>query len=353
MKFLSSIGVAAFLSSTARAHGVFSTVFIDGASQGDGKCLRTSLTIDNATSPITNLDSAELACGIAGLSPAPDTCNIKAGAKLSFEFRLWASGSPSGTIDGSHLGPMAIYAKQVDDASQDPTGTGWFKLWEYGYDETSNTWATEKLIANDGIVSVQIPDTMAKGQYLIRPEIIALHNLAAGPAQFYTSCAQISVEGGSSKPLDIPTDDIVSIPGYIKASDPAVNFNSHPDAVKRFPYILGGPKVYEFPGTKETTEIAFGPLDSAVPADNAPSPTSSSMATTSATTPTPEATTTPSHDGISKGLAISPDGTCGGTNGFICLGSVYGDCCSPKGWCGSSLPYCGTDCQTQFGACRR
>ncbi|RYC61490.1 hypothetical protein CHU98_g4701 [Xylaria longipes] len=342
MKLFTALGLLA----TVQAHGVFSTLFINGASQGDGKCLRTSFTVDKITSPITDLDSAEMACGIVGQTPAPDTCSIKAGAKLSFEFRLWASGSPPGTIDGSHLGPMALYAKMVDDPSQDPTGDGWFKLWEYGYDEISQTWATEKLIANDGIVSVQIPSTMPTGKYLIRPEIIALHNLAAGPAQFYTGCAQVSVEGGSSKPLAVPADDMVSIPGYIRSSDPAVNFNSHPDAVKHFPYILGGPKVYEFSGTKETAEIAFSPLDGTIPVDSAP------IATPSAPTPTPEVSSSPSYGGVNKGLAISGDGTCGTSSGFTCFGSVYGDCCSPKGWCGSSLAYCGTGCQAQFGTCR-
>ncbi|KAI1113769.1 glycosyl hydrolase family 61-domain-containing protein [Nemania sp. NC0429] len=361
MKFLAITGLVACLSATAQAHGVFSTLFIDGQSQGDGKCLRTAFTLDNATSPITNLDSTELACGIAGMTPAPDTCNVKAGAKLSFEFRLWASGTPPGTIDPSHLGAMAIYAKQMDDASQDPTGKGWFKLWDYGHHEDSNTWATEKLIANDGIVSVQIPNAIPPGQYLIRPEIIALHNLAAGPAQFYTSCAQISIDG-DAKSLDIPAEYMVNIPGYIKASDPAVNFNSHPDAVKRFPYILGGPKVYEFPGTKETDEIAFGPLDGAVPAgDAAPYPTPTSSPSPTMAAPTPDSPSSsappppmPSHDdGMNKGLAVSADGTCGGSSGFTCQGSVYGDCCSPKGWCGSSLPYCSTGCQAQFGTCRR
>ncbi|TGJ80470.1 hypothetical protein E0Z10_g8292 [Xylaria hypoxylon] len=350
MKFFPILGLTASLAGTAQAHGVFSTIFINGKSEGDGKCLRTSFTVDKTTGPITDLDSAEMACGIVGQTPAPETCSIKAGAKLSFEFRLWPSGSPPGTIDGSHLGPMAIYAKQVPSASQDPTGASWFKLWEYGYDETSHTWATEKLIANDGIVSVRIPSAMPTGQYLIRPEIIALHNLAAGPAQFYTGCAQISVEGGSSKSLDIPAQHKVSIPGYIKASDPAVNFNSHPDAVKQFPYILGGPKVHEFPGTKESGDIAFSPLDGAIPADSTPAPTSAIATSTAASIP--KASSPPSYGGVDKGLAISRDGTCGASSsGLTCLTSVYGDCCSPKGWCGSSLAYCGAGCQAQFGIC--
>ncbi|KAK6207644.1 polysaccharide deacetylase [Colletotrichum tabaci] len=48
---------------------------------------------------------------------------------------------------------------------------------------------------------------------------------------------------------------------------------------------------------------------------------------------------------------VSPDQTCGGTNGYTCLNSKFGNCCSPYGFCGSSLTYCGTACQSGFGSC--
>ncbi|TLD08857.1 uncharacterized protein PgNI_07788 [Pyricularia grisea] len=46
---------------------------------------------------------------------------------------------------------------------------------------------------------------------------------------------------------------------------------------------------------------------------------------------------------------VSLDGTCG--NGITCLGSSFGDCCSPSGWCGSSDDYCGSGCQPDSGMC--
>ncbi|OCK77775.1 carbohydrate-binding module family 18 protein, partial [Lepidopterella palustris CBS 459.81] len=50
-------------------------------------------------------------------------------------------------------------------------------------------------------------------------------------------------------------------------------------------------------------------------------------------------------------VIISPDGTCGGTNGYSCLGSVHGDCCSAYGYCGSTSLYCDSGCQGAFGIC--
>lgn len=82
-------------------------------------------------------------------------------------------------------------------------GDVWVKLAEDGYD--GSTWAVEKLIANKGKHDVTLPSTLADGDYLVRGEIIALHeadaafnaNPARG-AQFYMECIQISVSGGGA-----------------------------------------------------------------------------------------------------------------------------------------------------------
>jgi hypothetical protein len=49
--------------------------------------------------------------------------------------------------------------------------------------------------------------------------------------------------------------------------------------------------------------------------------------------------------------AVSTDGSCGGTKGFTCKGSSYGDCCSQYGWCGTSTDHCGAGCKSAFGTC--
>ncbi|KAI4185432.1 MAG: hypothetical protein L6R41_004143 [Letrouitia leprolyta] len=52
-----------------------------------------------------------------------------------------------------------------------------------------------------------------------------------------------------------------------------------------------------------------------------------------------------------KRATVSPDASCGGANGYTCLGSSFGNCCSTHGWCGSTSAYCGTGCQPGFGTC--
>ncbi|KAH8586454.1 hypothetical protein B0O99DRAFT_644390 [Bisporella sp. PMI_857] len=50
---------------------------------------------------------------------------------------------------------------------------------------------------------------------------------------------------------------------------------------------------------------------------------------------------------------VSASGSCGATStsNITCQGSSFGDCCSPRGFCGNDDDYCGSGCQTLFGTC--
>jgi hypothetical protein len=58
-----------------------------------------------------------------------------------------------------------------------------------------------------------------------------------------------------------------------------------------------------------------------------------------------------SSSGNSSVKSVSTDGSCGGSTGFVCLGSTFGYCCSEKGYCGGNSSYCSAGCQPDFGHC--
>jgi hypothetical protein len=137
-------------------------------------------------------------------------------------------------------------------------GTGWFKIWDSGYDNATSqcvlplpnlsktqltnemTGCTEKLIQNNGLLSVDIPNDIAGGYYLVRPELLALQQADKSPPdpQFYVGCVQIFlISTGTAIP-----EDTVSIPGYVQAGDASVDFNIYS---AQWPYPMPGPDPYE------------------------------------------------------------------------------------------------------------
>jgi hypothetical protein len=56
-----SAGLAAI--STVVGHTVFTTLFVDDVDQGDGTCVRMPMTPSNATFPVNDLSSNDMACG--------------------------------------------------------------------------------------------------------------------------------------------------------------------------------------------------------------------------------------------------------------------------------------------------
>ncbi|KAI1244259.1 hypothetical protein MGN70_014129 [Eutypa lata] len=245
------------LAAVAHAHTIFTTLYVNDVSQGDGTCVRMSDTPSTCTSPVSSITSDDMACGANGQKAVAFTCPAPAGGKLTFQWRLWADAEQPGVLDKSHKGPCAIYAKQLDSSSSSSSdagsaaGPGWFKLWDEGYDEAAGLWCTEKLIADDGLLSFRIPAALPPGNWLFRPELLALQNANQGDPQFYVGCAQVFVEGAKAEEggdettaaAVMPSSKSVSIPGHVSADDPGLNFNIYSNK-PAFPYPIPGPPVF-------------------------------------------------------------------------------------------------------------
>ncbi|KAL8943039.1 MAG: hypothetical protein Q9216_001327 [Gyalolechia sp. 2 TL-2023] len=244
---------AAALFGAATAHTTFTNFFVDGAPQGDGTCVRMSNNIPEATFPIRPITSQDMACGVNGNKGVARICPANSGSQLTFNFRDWPDGSQPGSLDKSHMGPCSIYMKKVDNAAADnnAAGPGWFKIFEEDYDNSSGKWCTEKIMANNGKLSVNLPTDMAGGYYLVRPELLALHEADKSPPdpQFYVGCAQIFLQSsGSSVPKDT-----VSIPGHVSMQDKAMTFNIW-TAKGQISFPQFGPSTYKSGSSKRDIE---------------------------------------------------------------------------------------------------
>ncbi|KAG8628763.1 hypothetical protein KVT40_002628 [Elsinoe batatas] len=232
------LGVA--LAPSALAHTIFTNFYVNGVDQGNGTCVRMSKIDNEANSPVPDVEGTDMTCGVSGLDSVARTCPIPDGASVTFKFdSIDRNPGKNWYIDPGHKGPCAIYAKKVDSPSADPTGDGWFKLWDQGFD--GSKWCTENLIANKGLISVKLPSGLQGGYYLLRPELLALHAATEGDPQFYTGCAQVFLEGNGN----LGPDTTVSIPGYVKKSDSALTWNIYYGTdPNNYPTV--GPKVSSF-----------------------------------------------------------------------------------------------------------
>ena len=196
---------------------------------------------------------ADKCLGVNGETGVSRGACVDAGDSIVFEWRDWPDASQPGSIDPSHKGPCAVYMKKVDNsaASNNAAGDGWFKVMEDGYDSSAGKWCTEKLIPNDGHLAATIPKDLAAGYYLVRPELLALHQADKTPAdpQFYVGCAQIFLSSSGSA---VP-HNTVSIPGYVSMSTPAMTFNIWAQPMK-LPFPDFGPPVYTAGSTKRNLQ---------------------------------------------------------------------------------------------------
>ncbi|KAF8253725.1 hypothetical protein K440DRAFT_507474, partial [Wilcoxina mikolae CBS 423.85] len=224
------------LFSVAQAHSRVWGLWADDVYQGDG--IDFYIRSPPLNSPVKDLTKDDIICNTNNVA-VHDSVNVNASQKVTFEWYHNTRGDD--IIDASHKGPITVW---IADASTNGAGGVWTKLYESGLE--NGVWAVQNLISNKGKVSVTLPSTLAPGDYLLRAEIIALHeadtdyrtNNARG-AQFYPSCSQIKVvSGGTAK----PPGTFAFVGGYTP-TDPGILYSLYAQPLA--PYPIPGPKVWD------------------------------------------------------------------------------------------------------------
>ncbi|KAI1510115.1 Carbohydrate-binding module family 1 protein [Pyrenophora tritici-repentis] len=198
------------------AHQTLQQLWINNATPGPQIGIRTPPN----NSPVKDLTSPSLICNVGGTKTPSGvkTLPAPAGAKIKVQW------SPL-----VHMGPIThmLYGP-VDDASQTSgEGAGWFKIDEL--DSVGGKWASQVMIGENYTHEFSLPEGLASGEYLLRSEMVALHNAQlVGGAEFYVGCAQLKVEGGKAsgksekRGKGEACGPTISLPGAYKAEDKSV-----------------------------------------------------------------------------------------------------------------------------------
>ncbi|KAJ2237949.1 hypothetical protein H4R99_000669 [Coemansia sp. RSA 1722] len=165
-----------------------------------------------------------------------DACPVAAGDTFTMLFREededeWRA------IENEHNGPITVYMAPAESKGE---GAVWFKIYEQGFESSSDLWAINILNENDGHLDVTIPADIQAGDYLVRGEILALHLADQGTYEVYSNCALISVTGGgSSVPDGVDLESIYTDPDTY----PGLLWNLYDEDNSNYP--IPGPAVYE------------------------------------------------------------------------------------------------------------
>ncbi|EKG19237.1 Glycoside hydrolase family 61 [Macrophomina phaseolina MS6] len=234
MKF-SQFTIAA-LAPLVSAHYFFDTLVIDGQETQSMQYVRSNTrqakynptkwknTRDDMTPDMDDFRCNKGAFTFAG---STGTAEVKAGSKLAMKLAVGAT--------MQHPGAALVYMSKAPSAANSYEGDGeWFKIFEESVcnqngDFTRDAWCTWDKDRIEFTIPADTPD----GEYLIRPEHVAVHGAHVGEAEFYYGCAQVKVTGGGNG-VPGPT---VKFPGAYKSTDESFNFS-----------IYGGYKPYPMPG---------------------------------------------------------------------------------------------------------
>ncbi|KAK1981813.1 family 61 glycosyl hydrolase [Colletotrichum cereale] len=251
------------LAASVSGHTIFQKLSVNGVDQGALKGVRAP----SSNNPIENVNDGGFACNNNIQYKDSNIVSVPAGAKVG---AWWGhviggaqgSNDPDHPIAASHKGPIIVYLAKVDNAASTGTsGLKWFKVAEAGV--SGSTWAVDTMISNGGWHYFTLPSCVAPGDYLLRVEIIALHNAPSqGGAQFYMECAQIRVTGSGTN----SGSNFVSFPGAYSATHPGILVSIYDSSGKP----TNGGRAYSIPGPAVIT-CSGGGSSSPPPASSPPS----------------------------------------------------------------------------------
>ncbi|PNS17796.1 hypothetical protein CAC42_3191 [Sphaceloma murrayae] len=210
-----------------------------------------------SNSPFTDVTHPDIRCNNGSFAAASRTkvLSVKAGDNVGFTVR---------DVLG-HPGPLFAYMSRSTkaDVTQYEGDGDWFKIYEMGVKSYGNYTVSMKwMVDNWTQFNFTIPKEIPDGQYLLRGEHLAVHGSGqVGGAQFYFSCAQIEVTGGTGG----TPSPVGKFPGIYNARDPGIFFNPYyPPMVN---YTMPGLQVYPAGGS-------FPPFtaDPAMPVQTQPLP---------------------------------------------------------------------------------
>lgn len=175
---------------------------------------------------VESYDTTDIACHRGG-KPAALSVEVAPGGVLTLEWNTWPE---------SHHGPIMDYLAPCPEAGcseADPATLEWFKISAVGCEEPDGVngnpgvWAADLLLANSNKWQVIIPEGLKAGGYVLRHEILALHE--PGQPQNYPQCVNLEITGeGTQEPSGVLATELYEADDSGIAFDIYTPFDSYP-----------------------------------------------------------------------------------------------------------------------------
>ncbi|KAL1837890.1 hypothetical protein VTJ49DRAFT_3276 [Mycothermus thermophilus] len=241
----SFVGSVVLLAGGAAAHGAVTSYIIAGKNypgyQGFSP-MNSPNVIQwqwNDYNPVTSATDPKLRCN--GGRSATLAAEAAPGDEITAIWQQWTHSQ----------GPILVWMYKCPGSfsSCDGSGAGWFKIDEAGFHGDGRTvfldterpsgWDIAKLVGGNKGWTSKIPQNLAPGNYLVRHELIALHQ--ANAPQWYPECAQVVIKGSGTK--EPPASYKAAIPGYCNQNDPNIRVPINDHSIPQT-YKVPGPPVW-------------------------------------------------------------------------------------------------------------